>query len=339
MAKKRVTVRDLAARVGVNVSTVSRALNPETRKMITPEVVQKVVKAAEDLGYVPNRVAAALASNRSHTIGVLIPDLMNPVFPPILRGLQDACDKANYTLISSNSDNRAEYERSAIREMRERAVDGFVMATARREDPLIEDCIDQKLPFVLINRTVDRDGVNAIVNDDAAGIRMAVEHLISLNHVHIAHIAGPQHTSTGFTRREEFLSRMHLKGLSTDHIAETKTFSIEAGRLAMNELLARGEKVTAVVASNDLLALGCLDAMKEQGLRCPEDISIVGFNNIPFLDRMTPALTTLAIPHYEIGVHAAENLLLQIRNPDKEPLVIKLQPKLIVRNSTAEPPS
>ena len=337
MPKKRVTVRDLAAHVGVNVSTVSRALNPETRNMITPEVVKKVVKAAKDLGYVPNRVAAALASNRSHTIGVLIPDLMNPVFPPILRGLQDTCDKANYTLISSSSDNRAEYERSALRKMRERAVDGFVMATARREDPLIDDCIKQKLPFVLINRTVDRDGVNAIVNDDAAGIRMAVEHLVSLNHEHIAHIAGPQHTSTGFTRHEEFLSRIHLKGLSTVHVSETKTFSIEAGKVAMNELLARGKKITAVVASNDLLALGCLDAMKEHDLRCPEDISTVGFNNIPFLDRMTPALTTLAIPHYEIGVYAAENLLLQIRNPDKEPLVIKLQPKLIVRNSTAAP--
>ncbi len=336
MVKKRVTVRDLAASVGVNVSTVSRALNPETRKMITPEVVQKIVKAAEKMGYYPNRVAAALANNRSQTIGVLIPDLMNPVFPPILRGLQDTCDKAGYTLISANSDNKLENERTALRAMRERAVDGCIMATARRDDPLVEECINQKLPLVLINRTVDREGVNAIINDDAVGIRMAVDHLISLNHKHIAHIAGPQNTSTGFARHEEFLSRMHLKGMSTDLIANADAFSIEEGHRIFNELLAQGEKITAVVASNDLLALGCLDAMKEHGLRCPDDISVVGFNNIPFLDRMAPALTTIAIPHYEIGVQAASNLLEQIRNPKKEPFIMKLQPKLIVRGSTAE---
>lgn len=337
MAKKRVTVRDVAANVGVNVSTVSRALNPDTRHMITPEVVQKVMKAAEKMGYYPNRVAAALARNRSNTIGVLIPDLMNPVFPPIMRGLQDCCDKAGYTLISANSDNKADYERKALREMRERAVDGCILATARRDDPLIEECIQQKLPFVLINRTVDREGVNAVINDDAAGIRMAVDHLISLNHKHIAHIAGPLTTSTGFARYEEFVSRMHLKGLNTDLIANAEAFIIEEGYRAFNELLARGEKITAVVAGNDLLALGCIDAMKEHGLRCPEDISVVGFNNIPFLDRMSPALTTIAIPHYEIGVQAAENLLEQIRNPDKKAMVLKLQPNLIVRNSTAEP--
>jgi len=153
---KKVTIREVAAKLGVNPSTVSRALNPETRNLITPKVVQEVMDVAEEMGYYPNRMAAALKQNRSFTIGVLIPDLMNPVFPSIMRGIQDTLDRAGYTLITANTDNKSDYAKTAVQKMRERAVDGYIMATARRDDSLIKDCLSQKLPLVLINRTLEQ---------------------------------------------------------------------------------------------------------------------------------------------------------------------------------------
>lgn len=334
---KKVTIREVAAKIGVNPSTVSRALNPETRNMITPKVVQEVQAAAKEMGYYPNRMAAALKQNRSHTIGVLIPDLMNPVFPSIMRGIQDTLDKAGYTLITANTDNRVEYARTAVQKMRERSVDGYIMATAWRDDPLIQDCLSQKLPLVLINRTLEKkDGLNAVINDDAAGIDSAVDHLISLGHKHIAFVSGPQHTSTGFERREEFVVKMRRQKLDAGFVEMTEAYSIEEGREAFIRLLDKKVRLTAVVAANDMLALGCIDAINESGLRCPDDISVVGFNNTPFLERTTPALTTVAIPHYEIGVRAAENILAQLHNTEHKSTIYRLQPKLIVRRSTAK---
>jgi len=179
--------------------------------------------------------------------------------------------------------------------------------------------------------------VDAVVNDDAAGIDYAVEHLIALGHTQIAYIAGPQHTSTGFERREEFIAKMRLQNLNTGYVEIAAAYLVEEGRQALLRLFDKDLHLTAVIAGNDMLALGCIDAINESGLRCPEDISVVGFNNMPFLDRTTPALTTVAIPHYEIGAKAAENILDQLHNKDRKSAISRLQPELIVRHSTAKP--
>lgn len=336
MAQKKITIREVAASVGVNPSTVSRALNPETRSLITPQVVKKVEKAAQKLGYYPNKMAAALKKNKSLTVGVLIPDLVNPLFPPIIRGLQDTLDAAGYTVITASSDNNPDYEQTAFRKLRERAVDGFVMATAHLEDPLIDECIKDKLPLVLINRTVTKPGVSAVINDDRAGIRAAVEHLLELGHKKIAHIAGPQDTSTGLMRYTEFLSDMREHDLADNLVEIAKAFTVEEGRKACEKFLNTKNKFSAIIAGNDLIALGCIDALKEKGLTCPQDVSVIGFNNMPMLDRMTPALTSIAVPHYEFGVRAAEILLDKIQRPDRESVVVQLSPKLVVRDSTSQ---
>lgn len=334
---RKVTIREVAAELGVNPSTVSRALNPKTQSMITPQVVQQVQEAAERMGYYPNRMAAALKHNRSHTIGVLIPDLMNPVFPAIIRGIQDTLDRAGYTLITANTDNNVEYARTALQKMRERSVDGYIMATAQRDDQLIQESLHQKLPMVLINRIIEeKTGLNAVVNDDAAGIDSAVDHLVSLGHKQIAFISGPQNTSTGFDRREEFIAKMQRQKLDAGLVEMATAYSIEEGRRALAALLGKKVPLSAVIAANDMLALGCIDAINACGLRCPEDISVVGFNNMPFLERTMPALTTVAIPHYEIGARAAENILQQLDNTDYQASISRLQPKLIVRHSTAK---
>jgi len=333
--KRKVTIRDVADLVGVHHSTVSRALSPNKRDKISPAVVKKVERAAKKLGYFPNIVASSLKQNRSYAFGVLIPDLMNPVFPPIIRGIQDTAEAVGYTVITANTDDEEEKERSALRMMQGRSIEGMLILTARREDPIVEECIEYDIPFVLVNRNVDREGVNAVVIDEDFGIRSVLDHLISLKHTRIAHVAGPQHTSTGYQRAKAFTEYLRIHNLPTDLVETTKKFTIEEGRRAFRKMLAADNSFTAVVAGNDLLALGCMEAMNEMGLLVPENISITGYDDILFLERMSPALTTVQVPKYEMGSQATKTLLEMVGGETTAPVVLRMQPRLVIRNSTA----
>ena len=337
--RARVTIREVAERVGVHPSTVSRVLNPTTRGRITPEIVAKVTAAANDLGYTPNQAARGLRTNRTRTIGVLIPDITNPLFPPIIRGIEDALGESGYSAIIGNTDNLAVRETEAVSTMRARQVDGLVLATARRDDPIVSQCVADGLPLVLVNRTADADGVSSIVNDDALGIALAVGHLKDLGHTKIAHIAGPLALSTGEARQRSFLEALQKEGLSPADcpVAETNAFSEDEGLRTAAELFAKGPSFTAIVAANDLIALGAYEAIADIGLRCPEDISVTGFNDMPFVDRLSPPLTTIRIPHYELGREAARRLVELIETPDSSARATTLRPELIVRGSTASP--
>lgn len=332
--QKKSTIRDVADLVGVHHSTVSRALNPEKRSKISPEVVNKIQKAADKLGYFPNILASSLKQNRSFAIGVLIPDLMNPVFPPIIRGIQDTAESIGYTVMIANTDDEEKKEQLALRSMQSRSIEGVIIATARRKDRVVDECINQGIPFVLVNRTVDHEGVNAVIIDEDFGMRATLDYLIGANHKRIAHIAGPQHTSTGFQRANFFVNYMRLHDLEADLIEATEKFTVEDGYRAFKKLLARDNSFTALVAGADLIALGCMDAMSELGLLVPENISVVGNNDIPLLARMNPALTTVSIPKYEMGSQAAKILFDIIDTANKEPVVLKMQPRLVIRNST-----
>ncbi len=336
--KRKVTIRDVAELVGVHHSTVSRALSPDKRDNISSAVVRKVEKAAKKLGYYPNLVASSLQQNRSFAVGVLIPDLMNPAFPPIIRGIQDVAEGVGYTVITANTDDEEDKERSALRMMQGRSIEGVIIVTARRKDPIVEECIEHDIPFVLVNRTVDRDGVNAVIVDEDYGVRAMLDHLTSLKHKRIAHIAGPQHSSTGFHRAQAFLDYLRIHELPTGLVETARKFTIEEGRRAFRKLLARDKSFTAVTACNDLLALGCIDVMQEKGLLIPENISIVGYDDILFLERMSPALTTISVPQYEMGSQATKTLLEMVDGESKAPIVLRIQPRLIIRNSTAVAP-
>ncbi len=334
-AKRKVTIRDVADLVDVHHSTVSRALSPTKRDQISPAVVQKVEKAAKKLGYYPNIVASSLKQNRSFAIGVLIPDLMNPVFPPIIRGIQDTAEALGYTVITANTDDEEVKERDALRMMQGRSIEGVIIATARRTDPVVKECIENDIPFVLVNRTVDGDGVNAVIVDEDFGIRSVLDHLMGMKHTKIAHIAGPQHTSTGYHRAKAVADYLRMHNLRTDLVETSDRFTIEEGGRAFRKLLARDNSFTAVVASNDLLALGCMDAMKEVGLLVPENISVSGYDDILFLERMNPGLTTVLVPKYEMGSQATKALLEMISGKSNGPGVLSMQPRLVIRNSTA----
>lgn len=337
---RTVTLRDVAAAARVHPSTASRALSTRTRTLVSDDTVARVLAAARDLGYQPNALARGLKVNRTMTIGMLVPDLTNPLFPPIVRGIEDRCNEDGYTLLLANTDNDEAKERSILEVMARRRVDGLIIATAHREYPLLSDVLRSDYPVVLVNRTADEPPLPSVSGDDHAGIGMAVRHLVGLGHRRIAHLAGTQTVSTGMIRHQSFLSWMESSGLEVDPdlVVWCTWFTQRAGAEAFEELLDRGAEVTAVVAANDLVALGCYDVAEQRGLRIPEDVSVVGYNDIPFTDKFNPPLTSVRIPHYRIGVRAAELMLEAIEGPTGDGVSVRLAPELIVRSSTGPPP-
>jgi LacI family transcriptional regulator len=323
----------------VHPGTVSRALNEQTRALVNPETAERVLRAAERLGYRPNPIARGLKTNRSFTVGVVIPDLTNPLFPPIVRGIEDRLTEAGYTALIVNTDNDADRERTQIAAMRARQVDGFIAATARLDHELLAEAGAGGTPLVLVNRSFEDGSVPAVTVDDREGIRLAVEHVAALGHRRIGHLAGPQNVSTGHRRYLGFLEAMRTAGLEVPagYVSFTAALTESEGTRASAELLRRQPRVTAVVAGNDRLAIGCYDTLAAHGLSCPEDVSIVGFNDMPFVDRLRPPLTTVRVPQREIGTVAADLLLQQLSDPSQPAREILLEPALVIRASTGTP--
>jgi LacI family transcriptional regulator len=335
----RTTLRDVARLAGVHPATASRALNEETRALVNEDTARRVLRAAEEVGYRPNPIARGLKTNRSYTIGVLIPDLNNPLFPPILRGIEDRLEVAGYTPLIANTDNDPERELLDTQAMRARQVDGIIAATARRDHGLFDEVVAAGLDLVLVNRWLPDVAISSATADDRKGQRLAVQHLTDLGHRSIAYIAGPLDYSTGFDRREGFLEAVRGAGLEPDPalIVVSEAFTESEGTRLCGALLDGGREFTAIAAANDLLALGCLDAFAERGVDCPGEISVVGFNDMPFAARFQPPLTTIHIPHYEIGSAAAELMLERLQGADGETRHIRLEPTLVVRSSTSAP--
>jgi LacI family transcriptional regulator len=336
----RVTLKDVARMAGVHPGTASRALNLETRELVNDDTARRVLAAAERLGYRPNPIARGLKTARSYTVGVLIPDLTNPLFPPIVRGIQDRLEEAAYTPLIANTENDPDRERADFEAMRARQVDGFIAATARRGHDLLTRPGELGLPVVLVNRRLEDASLPAVVGDDKAGIRLAVRHLVELGHARIAHLAGPQELSTGYLRYEGFLEAMRDAGLEPDPnliLIGDAVIESEGSRLCA-DLLDSGREFTAIVAANDLMALGCYDVLEERGIPCPARVSVVGFNDMPFAAHFRPPLSTVRIPQYELGARSAELLLDVLQNGEVPPTQVSLEPELVVRASTGPPP-
>jgi LacI family transcriptional regulator len=334
-----VTIRDVARLAEVHPGTVSRALNEQTRALVNEETAERVLRVAEELGYRPNPIARGLKTNRSYTVGVLIPDLTNPLFPPIMRGIEDRLGDAGYTALIVNTDNDPGRERSQMDAMRARQVDGFIAATARLDTELLADVAAGGAPMVLVNRSLEDGSLAAVTVDDRQGIRLAVTHVAELGHRLIGHVGGPQNLSTGHLRHLGFREAMAELGLAarSEQVVFAGAFTEANGRQACAELLDRAPGVTAVVAANDRLAIGCYDALEARGLACPGDLSVTGFNDMPFVDRLRPPLTSVRVPQREIGTVAADLLLSQLSDDSREARQILLEPTLIVRSSTAPP--
>jgi len=334
--KKRTTLKELAEFIGVHSSTVSRVMNPETRHLISHDVVEQVLKAARQQNFSPNRIAATLRTKRSRIVGVVLPDIANPVFPPILRGIEDELAKKGFIPLIANAEGGKERQRFVIDQMVGRQVDGLILATSGRKDPILEHCLEERIPVVVVNRSEDSGRASCVVSDNQLAMLLAVTHLVSLGHTSIAHVAGPSDLSTGYERRLGFLEAIRQQGLKKTPcpVIESKAYAREEGRAACDTLLERYPGTTAIVAANDLLALGCYDAIRARGLRCPQDVSVVGHNDMPLMDSVAPSMTTVHVPLYEMGVRAATLMLENLEGGSTAQVNIVLRPELVVREST-----
>jgi LacI family transcriptional regulator len=329
------TLKEVAATAGVHISTASRALDPSKRHLLGEEVIDRVVAAARQLDYRPNSLAASLRTQRSRLVGVLLPDISNSVFSPIFGGVSEGLAAAGYAVVVAEVGNDSEQQSRLFDELLARRVDGLILATARRDDPLVAQTIEHQVPAVLVNRSESTNRIPSAVSDDADGMRLAVEHLVSLGHRRIGHVAGAQHLSTGYLRRRGFEDGMAAHRLEPAGITLTGAYSREEGRAATEKLVDLAPNMTAIVAANDLLAIGGYEALRARGLSCPADISIVGHNDMPLVDMINPPLTTIHIRHRTLGREAARLLLRRIGNPEAPVQNVVLRPELIVRRSTS----
>jgi LacI family transcriptional regulator len=342
---------DVARLAGVDSSTVSRALNERTAAMLRPETVARVRAVSEELGYRPNVLARGLRTQRTDTVGLLLPDVTNPFFPPIVRGIEDIITAAGYVLLIANTDNVAEREEHSLDSLVARQVDGIMLATSHLDVATDSDRLGGT-PAMLVNRRDLTGSVPAVLPNDTVGVRAVVDHLHGLGHREIALLSGPLNTSTGRDRRDVFVAACADFGLATDMIVHADVYDRPSGRRATEALLDQhGLRPTAIFASNDLLAVGALTALQERGLRVPEDMSLAGYNDMPLVDLIDPALTTVRIDQYEMGRQAG---LLMLRllsgataaesegpgdTPPEESSVsdVMIDPELVVRRSTAAP--
>lgn len=270
---------------------------------------------------------------------MVVPDLINPVLPPMVRGIEETLWEAGLACLLADTDNRPAREAVAVEELQARRCEGLVIATATRTSPAVAALAESDVPTVLVTRETDDRTLPFVAGDDSYGVAAAVDHLVGLGHRDIVYLAGPTDLSTTIRREQAFRTALdrRLPG-SEPVVLHGSGFTIPAGKHLTERLLAQDVAVTAILAGNDMMALGAFEALTEVGLRCPDDISVVGHNDMPLMAKVSPPLTTVSIPQYEVGVEAARLLLaLRAGRPRRADRRV-LPTTLVVRGSTARPP-
>ena len=326
----------MARLAGVHPSTVSRALH-RADLPLRPETRRKVLAAVERLEYRPSAIARGLRLQRTKTLGMLVPDIANPFFPPIIRGAEEAARERGYEIVLCNTDDSPDRENASLRLLRERQADGVLFATSRMADATLAAVRRERFPFVLVNRGSRVSADLSVEVDNERLASSVVAHLVSLGHRRIAHIAGPLSTTTGAERAAGYRDALRARGVApvAGLVAEARAYSDEAGHEAARVLLR--QRPTAIFAANDLLMLGALRAARDAGLSVPRDLSLVGVNDIPLVGLIDPPLTTVRVPGREMGQLAARMLIALLENERIARKHVLLDTTLVVRGSTAAP--
>lgn len=330
------TLKDVAELAGVDVSTASRVLNGASFR-VRENTRQKVLAAARQVGYQPNALARSLRVGKTNIFALLVPDITNPFFAELSKGAEDATASYGYSLILCNTEDRPEPEEEYIRALRERQIDGFLVATAHNGGTNALKLIESNYPVVLVNRRIRGLRTGFVVADDTNGAKEAVRYLLELGHRRIAHIAGYSHADTAKRRLSAYrsvMSAQDLGGVAEDLVVQSD-YTFKGGQDAMARLLDLPDRPTAVFVANDIMALGALTIAQTRRVRVPEDISIIGFNDIALAQYSYPRLTTVRTPSYEMGALAAQMLLRMVKGEDASPSGITMRSELVIRDSTA----
>lgn len=329
------TMKDVAERARVSVSTVSHVLNG-TRK-VSEEAWGEVLAAVEELSYRPNLLAKGLKTRRTYTIGLLIPDIKNSFFTSVVRGVEDVALSRGYHLFLCNTDEDPGREDEYITELAKKRVDGLMVAPSARREASVRRLRGESVPFVFVDRDVERTDADVVSVNNRAGMRLIAEHLWGLEHRRIAMISGPLDKASGYERYLGLRDALSDLGVELeDSLVRFGDFRTSSGREGARELLSLPSPPTAMVTANSQMTLGALLTISEMGLSVPGDVSMVGFDDPEWAPLTGPPLTTVAQPTYEMGVRAARMLLDRIETePGGEGRKVLLEPWLVVRESTA----
>lgn len=333
--KRRVTIEDVALAAGVSRQTVSRAINNKAE--ISPDTHARVMAAVRKLGYRPSRLARGLVTQRTHTIGLVMPDITNPFFPEVARGVQDVARAQDYNVFLCNTDESPLEELQALHSLAVQPVDGIVLCSSRISDDDLAAFVDLYHPLVLVNRIFEHPGVSVIMIDNRRGVQIAIDYLVEQGHHSIGMLAGPRALVGSILRIEAFRETMAARGLPAgDDWIVSESTTVAGGYQATRRLLGRCPELTALFAHNDLMAVGAIHACKELGRRLPDECAIVGFDDLPLAAMVNPAVTSVRVDKYGLGQFAMDRLLAMFEEPETSYPPIYLDVELVVRDSVVQ---
>ncbi len=331
-------IREVAKRAKVSTATVSRTINKPGS--VTPKTAERVWKVIRELRYFPNTHARSLVSGRSRILGLIVSDVTNPFFPELIQGFEDLAVEHGYELLISSTRYDPSRMALAVNRMLERTVEGVAILTSEMDPLLTEQIALRKVPMVFLDVGVEGHGIRNIVVDYERGINQAVAHLLELGHTRVGFISGPMSLKSAAIRRSAFLRCLTERGIiEDDRLVVGGDHSIDGGFRGMLNLLDLERRPTAVLTSNDLTAMGALRAARSAGLRIPQDISIIGFDDIHLAEFTEPPLTTVRLSREELARKTFQALVKEIqRDGDPEAALAgeeqQIETRLIIRNTT-----
>jgi LacI family transcriptional regulator len=328
----RITIDDVAREAGVSSMTVSRVINHKGD--VSPATRQRVLDVIEQLGYRPSGIARGLATQRTGTLGLVVPDVANPFFSDVVRGVEHVAYAEGYNVFLCNTEEDPERELAVLKSLEEKRVDGLVLCSSRLSDDELHEVVARHTSVVLVNRQLVGERVRSVLLDDEAGGRLATVHLLKSGHQAIGLLAGPEVSHSGRLRAKGY--RLALADADLPYYpdwVQSCVPVVEDGFEAARVLLTTHPELAALFCYNDLVAVGALQACAELGRAVPEDVAVVGHDDIPLSALVTPSLTTCRVPRYELGGQAVQSLLEQIEGVSDDFDEIVLEPKLIVRAS------
>jgi LacI family transcriptional regulator len=331
----RVTLKQIAAVAGVHPATVSRALSPERAAMVADETRIIVQETAAELGYQPSIPARTLRHGRSHTVGIVVADLGNPYTGQVVRGIENALEGRGIMALIAETQDDVDRMGRVLTHLFSRSVDAIISSAARKGTEAVLKKAHRQVPVVLADRVLAGSGLSSVAPDDVLGGRLVAEHLLELGHRRVAQLTGPIGVSSFERRTDGFVAAMDEGGGEIVDVGDVAIQPVvDEGRRLIRLLLDDGDPPTAIFAQNDLMALGALDELRNLGFECPDDISIAGYDDLPLTGFVTPSLTTVRLPGYQLGRMAAEMAVSLTEDPAVEVADIMLPPSLVARAST-----
>jgi LacI family transcriptional regulator len=334
-----VTLKDVAQRAGVHPATASRALDPERNRVVNADTRARVVAAAEELDYRVNSFARSLRKNSSGMVGIIVADVANPFLSPMLRGIEQIVSSEKLLLIAETHDDSATL-REIVEHFISRRVDAVILSAAHLDDEGTVALLATHAPVVLAVRSAGTGRWPTVTHDDVLGGQLAARHLVELGHTRLAQLRGPANVSSFSGRAQGFasvLAATHARDVAPS-MDPAREPTVAEGRRLAGQALDQDLRPTAIFAHNDLMAVGAVEAARHRGLRCPDDLSVVGYNDAPMSDHVDPPLTTIRLPGVELGRRAATIVLEALRGGRPAAETIRLPPERVVRASSSAPP-